>query len=342
MIFLFIRKLCNYRLAACLLIIVLLFSCLSITQAQQIEHVSITVSNLEKSVSFYKEILSFTEVSNQDKTKDEVQQLFRIIDPKLGVRSIKLKLGDEVIELMEFIGAKESRKIPTDSKSNDLWFQHIAIVVSDMDSAYSVLKKSKVIHVSASPQTLPAYINGAAGIKAFYFRDPDGHNLELINFPRGKGNRKWQGRSNLFLGIDHTAITVSGTVTGLTFYTAIGFNVAGHSENYGPEQEQLNQVLGARLGITGLRGTSGFGLELLDYEVPQDGREYPKDTRPSDLIYWHTSIKVRDLDKIGSQLGKLNYQIVCKGNIDTKGSKTFLEKFILMRDGDGHFVLLSE
>jgi hypothetical protein len=37
-----------------------------------------------------------------------------------------------------------------------LRFQHIAIVVSDMDKAYELLRRAKVKHVSTAPQTLPA------------------------------------------------------------------------------------------------------------------------------------------------------------------------------------------
>ena len=62
------------------------------------------------------------------------------------------------------------RPIPVDSRSNDQWFQHIAIVVSDMDKAYQQLRAHKVQHTSTGPQRIPDWNKAAAGIKAFYFR----------------------------------------------------------------------------------------------------------------------------------------------------------------------------
>ena len=78
----------------------------------------------------------------------------------------------------------------------------------------------------------------AGGIRAFYFKDPDGHPLEILWFPEGKGDPKWQQPSDrLFLGIDHTAIVVSDTAQSLRCYRdTLGLRVAGESENYGPEQ----------------------------------------------------------------------------------------------------------
>ena len=55
-----------------------------------------------------------------------------------------------------------------------------------MDAAFEKVRATKAQFVSTAPQTLPASIPAAAGIKAFYFRDPDGHNLEMIFFPSGK------------------------------------------------------------------------------------------------------------------------------------------------------------
>ena len=90
---------------------------------------------------------------------------------------------------------------------------------SDMDSAYARLRRFKVQHASTGPQLLPKTIPNAAGIRAFYFRDPDGHPLEVLQFPPDKGDPKWHAPSDrLFLGIDHTAIVVSDTRASLAFY----------------------------------------------------------------------------------------------------------------------------
>src|SRR5215510_1516586 len=116
------------------------------------------------------------------------------------MRIVRMRLGDELIEISEYL-APRGRPIPADSRSHDQWFQHIAIVVSDMDKAYQQLRANKVQHTSTGPQRIPDWNKAAAGIKAFYFKDPDGHNLELIYFPPGKGDPRWQQTNGrLFFG----------------------------------------------------------------------------------------------------------------------------------------------
>jgi len=128
---------------------------------------------------------------------------------------------------------------------------------------------------------LPAWNPDAGGIRAVYFRVPDGHPLELIQFPPGKGEARWQQKDRLFLGIDHSAIAVRDTETSLGFYRGrLGLHIAGASENWGIEQERLSAAPGARVRITGLRAQAGPGIELLHYLSPTDGRLPPPDARP--------------------------------------------------------------
>src|SRR5258706_7181283 len=134
------------------------------------------------------------------------------------MRMVRMRLGDEAIELTEYL-APRGRPAPTDSRSQDRWFQHIAIIVSDMDRAYQWLRQNKVEHASSGPQLLPEWNKNAGGLRAFYFKDPDGYVLEILQFPPGKGDEKWHHPTDkLFLGIDHTAIVVADTETSLRFY----------------------------------------------------------------------------------------------------------------------------
>src|SRR5207244_6395751 len=81
----------------------------------------------------------------------------------LRMRVVRMRLGDEFIELTEYLAPK-GRPIPVDSRSNDRWFQHIAIIVSDMDRAYAQLRQAKVQHASSGPQRLPDWNKNATGI----------------------------------------------------------------------------------------------------------------------------------------------------------------------------------
>ncbi len=329
-----------------LLVVALSFSYLLIwaQTAHQVAQVSITVSDLDKIVPFYEQVLTFKKVSEYELSGKALQQLFGIQDTTLSLKAVQLQLGDESIELLEFETGSEERPIPADSKSNDLWFQHIAIVVRDMDAAYKKLRQAKVQHVSTAPQTLPAYLPAAASISAFYFRDPDGHNLEIIHFPKEKGNSKWQTpMDKLFLGIDHTAIGIDDTDEELNFYqNLLGLKIAGNSENYGSEQEHLNQVFGAHLLITGLHAQQGFGVEFLDYLAPPGGRPYPTDSKATDLWHWHTSIRVSDIEQVYKRLQEANCQFISNGIVPIAIPILKTTKAFLVRDFDGHAVLIFQ
>jgi catechol 2,3-dioxygenase-like lactoylglutathione lyase family enzyme len=134
-----------------------------------------------------------------------------------------------------------------------------------MERAYQHLQAHGVEAASIGPQRLPDWNPNAGGIEAYYFRDPDGHTLEILRFPPGKGAAKWhRPTERLFLGIDHTAIVVGDTERSLAFYRdLLGFRVVGESLNHGPEQERLNNVFGARLLITSLGAPEGNGTTIL-------------------------------------------------------------------------------
>ncbi|MDX1517636.1 MAG: VOC family protein, partial [Woeseiaceae bacterium] len=184
---------------------------------------------------------------------------------------------------------------------------------------------------------LPDWNPNAGGIAAFYFRDPDDNHLEIIEFPADKGDPKWQKNDGrLFLGIDHTAIVVDDTEDSLRFWRdALGLSVAGASENYGPEQERLNNVFGARLRITALRADAGPGVEFLEYLSPPTGRPMPADTRANDLWHWQINISTSALDDIDSSLAGA-------GDATVSGGVTQADerRGTLVRDPDGHAALL--
>ncbi len=253
----------------------------------------------------------------------------------------RLRLGDETLELTQYL-APEGRPLPPDSRSNDRWFQHVAIIVSDMDRAYAELRAHRVRFASSGPQRLPDWNPAAGGIEAFYFKDADGHVLEILAFPPGKGAMRWHelaGTGRLFLGIDHTAIVVDDTERSLAFYRdLLGLEVVGTSENSGTEQEHLNNVFGARLRITALRGKSGPGIEFLEYLAPEDGRPYPTDARANDLAHWETRLAVDSLDVLEGRLLDAGARFVSAGSVGLDGST----RALLVRDPDGHAVEFRE
>ncbi|PWT93862.1 MAG: glyoxalase [Acidobacteria bacterium] len=305
-----------------------------------VDSVGLTVSDMDRSVDFFSKILTFEKTSDIEVAGEQYEHLEGIFG--LRMRIVRMKLGEESIELTQYI-APEGRPIPADFRSNDRWFQHIAIIVSDMDKAYAWLRQNKVRHASSGPQLLPAWNKNAGGISAFYFKDPDGHALEILHFPAGKGNPKWQKSSDkLFLGIDHTAIVISDTDQSLKFYRdLLGFKVAGQSENYGVEQEHLNNVFGAHLHITAIRAASGPGIEFLEYLAPRDGRPMPADEKANDLIHWQTRLTTNDVDVAWKQLLAID-QFVSSGAVTLPDHTIGFSKGLLVRDPDGHVMELVQ
>jgi catechol 2,3-dioxygenase-like lactoylglutathione lyase family enzyme len=318
----------------------LLLSTVALTQVTKVESIGITVKEMDRSLKFYTEVLGFKKISDAEYKGDSFEKLQGVFG--LNIRVARLQLGEEFIELTDYL-TTGGRSIPEDAKSNDLFFQHIAIVVSDMDKAFQQVKKYNVEYVSTAPQTLPKTIPAAEGIKAFYFHDPDNHNLELIYFPKGKGQDKWQ-RSNgkIFLGIDHTAIGISNTENSHQFYSnLLGIERKGDSWNKGIEQERLNNVEGASLHITGYRATEGPGVEFLQYLSPGPGKVYPKDSRSDDLWYWQTVLIVDDAEVLYYKLKKANAVFVSKELVHQQVSGEYYRSFIV-RDPDGHALLFKE
>jgi len=320
---------------------ILFFSIASCAQVISIGPIGITVDDMNTSVKFYSEVFGFKKISNEEITGESYEKLEGVFG--LHIRVVRMQLGDEQIELIDYL-TSGGRSIPEDAKANDLSFQHMAIVVSDMDKAYAQLKKFKVEFVSTSPQTLPKTIPTAEGIKAFYFHDPDKHNLELIYFPDGKGQAKWHMKTGkIFLGVDHTAIGISNTENSLQFYqTLLGIERKGESFNFGVVQEHLNNVEGASLHITGLRSAAGPGIEFLQYLKPGTGKQYPVDTKANDLWYWQTTLYVNDVDSLHDKLREAGYKFV-SGDVVSLQTKTGddLRAFIV-RDPDGHALLFEE
>ena len=178
-------------------------------QVQRIRAIRLTVTDSDRAKNFYTQALGFKLVLDITVNQQDYSDIAGIETAK--IRIVTLQIGDALIELMQYLNI-EGKPIPKDSQANDLWFQHLAIVVSDMERAYNHLQSFSIEPISTAPQTIPPENKAAAGIRAFKFKDSDRHNLELIWYPADKGQAKWhQPTERLFLGIDHSAITISNT-----------------------------------------------------------------------------------------------------------------------------------
>jgi len=299
-----------------------------------VDSITIPVTDATRSTEFYTQILGFHVRSDQEAAGSDYEQLLGVFGVR--VRVVRLQLGEEAIVLLQFLTPR-GRPLPQDVHANDRYFQHVAIIVSDMDRAYAWLRQHGVESASTGPQLLPQWNPNAGGIAAFYFRDPDGNFLEILHFPSGKGEARWQSRQGLFLGIDHTAIVVADTQTSLHHYRdLLGMRVAGESENYGTEQEHLNNVFGARLRITALRAAHGPGVELLEYLAPRSGLAIPADSQASDHWYWQINFEATSLDALYKRLTHAHATVISSEVVKLASTALGLAEGFVARDPDGH------
>lgn len=309
--------------------------------APSVKSVATTVEDLDRAVPFYRDVLSFEPV---DTTKAQGPSVSRLLGVAgAHVRIVTMVVGEQRLRLVEFVSSS-GRLHPPDARSNDLSFQHVAIVVRDMDRAYQRLRRHDVQQISPRPQTLPESIPAAAGISALYFRDPSGNALEIIHYPPDKGRDRWHRETDaLFLGIDHTALAVADTEESLALYRdQLGFEVAGGSVNAGPEQERLTGVFGARVQITALRPPGGgIGIELLEYQSPSTGRPMPADTRANDLWHWHVRMQTTSLSSLVDRLLEDDRPFVSPGLITVANTPIGHNGGAMLRDPSGHALLLT-
>ncbi len=329
-----------HRLARLLLALLLwAVAASALARALEVRGLTLTVADLDRSVAFYESALGFRKVSATLVADADFDQLSGLFGAR--VRRATMALGDERIELEQFL-APAGRSLPTDSRAQDLWFQHFAIVVRDMDAAYGQLRLHQVQPISRAPQTIPESNAAAAGIRAYKFRDPDGHPLELLYFPPGKGDARWQQPgSSLFLGIDHSAITVADTERSKRFWVGlIGLQVVGGSLNTGSTQERLDATAGAEVRITGLRAPrdGAPGVEFLQYLSPAGGREPASPTRPNDIAHVRIVIEVDALDALVEQLSDAGVAFVSPRPVRLGASAHGL----IVKDPDGHAVMLVQ
>ncbi len=217
-----------------------------------------------------------------------------------GERTV-MSLGEATIELLEF--DSPGRPYPLALSPYDTRFQHLAIVVTDMQRAMERLRQT--------PGWTPISIGGAqqlpdsdAGVTAFKFRDRDGHPLEFLQFAADNTPAHWRnsGGSGIHLGIDHSAISVADATHSVHFYESLGLATSSRSLNQGIAQAHLDGVpdpIVDVISLTPLKATPH--VELLHYHTcSRPIREVPcsHDIAATRLIFVDTNIERHDATRI--------------------------------------------
>ena len=139
------------------------------------DHTGITVSNLERSLLFWRDVLGF-ELSHTARQKGETAREIT------GVQGAEIKLavvkipGGHKIELLEYLAPVE-RKRKGDVRPCDVGFVHVALLVDDLDGVLKAIESSGW-KAAGKPQTLQSGPN--TGKRVVYVRDPDGTTIEFM------------------------------------------------------------------------------------------------------------------------------------------------------------------
>src|SRR5215831_19072581 len=316
------------------------------TGVQRVKTIGFTVADVERESNFFANVLQFEKIADFRVVGTEYDALTGVFNSNM--RIVQLKLGEQIIELTQYVSPPTGRNIPVWSNSNDAWFQHMAIVVGDMDAAYKILQDNNVRQISSHPITIPASNPGAAGIKAIKFHDPERHPLELIFFPPGKGDPSWQKPSDkLFRGIDHTAMTVPSTDKGVTFYRdLLGFNVGVTTLNSGTTQDVLDGLLNDTCLVTSLMPPSAPPhVEFLEYKTPPGGRLMPAESKANDLWNWQATLVSKNIQALAGRLRQAGAQFISSSVVaipEAAQSKFGFKKALMIRDTNGHALRLVE
>ncbi|KAB1077612.1 VOC family protein [Methylobacterium soli] len=231
---------------------------------QALHAISRTVADLARTEAFYRDGLGFVREAPPEAVPASLLQAMAL--PDAPAQRLTMRLGQQAVSFLAFDPPVAAD--PASPAATDPIFQHIAIPVRDMERAMAALAVLRPEPISqGGALTLP---ESSGGVAAFKFRDPDGHPVELIHFPGGDAAARWSGAPGLFLGIDHSAITVTDLDAALAFYAGIlGLGLGSRSLNRGPEQARLDGVPDPEVDVVGLmppRATPH--VELLHYRRP--------------------------------------------------------------------------
>jgi catechol 2,3-dioxygenase-like lactoylglutathione lyase family enzyme len=253
-------------------------------RAGRLFYISRNVADLSRSVAFYRRRLGFGRAGPSYGVDAGMARWLGM--PGRPMRAQRLRCGGQIIELIEV--GRLARPYPPDSTAADLWFQHFAIRCTHIEPASRLLFRTDIdaplpqaiSRSGRAAETAIALPLRSGGAAAFKFRDPDGHPLELIQFPAHADAAEAHTA-----GIDHCAIAVGDVDRSIAFYRhLLGLAVAARQVNWGAEQGALDGLTTAIADVVALRSPlhAEPHLELLGYRTPI-GRKTDPAAAPGDI-----------------------------------------------------------
>ena len=309
---------------------------------QSVEAVIQNSMAAEAAVAWYQSRLGFVCSASDVLTGPQLAALFQWPESTSLQRWI-LRLGEETLQIWGW-PAGACAPYPDSWGGNDRWFQHICLVSDNLTAQVEAMAPDRLGVISSAPQTLPDWNPAAAGIQAFKFKDPDGHPLELLQFPADKGDPRWhqaQVPSGQPKGFDHSAISIANTEVSLGFYRdVLGFALKGQGVNSGIEQDRMDGLPQTRVAITAIGPSAGaMGIEFLNYQSPPGGRDRQQPLW-SDLCDRKLLLKSSNLRALHQQLLADQASNHCSALVAIDPALLGAPMAFTVRDPDGHGLIV--
>lgn len=145
------------------------------------DHTGITVSNLERSLVFWREVLGFEFSHTVRQSGEMAREITGVAGAEIKIAVVKAP-GGHKIELLEYVAPSDHKKY-FDRRPCDVGSVHVAFTVDDLDAVLKGIIASGWT-AAGTPQELTTGPN--KGKRVIYVRDPDGTTIELMEPPEGK------------------------------------------------------------------------------------------------------------------------------------------------------------
>jgi len=142
------------------------------------DHTGITVSSLERSLAFWRDVLGFELSHTAHQTGEMASEITGVAGAEIKLAVVKTP-GGHKIELLEYIATADCKR-HVDFRPCDVGSVHVALIVDDLDAVLSAINVSGW-KAAGKPQTLQSGPN--AGKRVVYVRDPDGTTIEFMQQP---------------------------------------------------------------------------------------------------------------------------------------------------------------
>ena len=142
------------------------------------DHTGIAVSNLERSLAFWRDMLGFELSHTAHQTGELAQEITGVASAEIKLAVLKAPGGHKV-ELLEYLAPADRKR--ADIRPCDVGSVHVALLVNDLDSVLERIAASDW-KAAGKPQSLQSGPN--AGKRVVYVRDPDGTTIELMQIAK--------------------------------------------------------------------------------------------------------------------------------------------------------------